>query len=237
MLGINLEDKGSGMSNEQRHAAVNKRRQFIKKASAGVAVSSLPMQSVWGACTVSGVQSGNLSQNGGKANQCSMPALSGGRSPGYWFQGNTFTVGHNSKSIKDVFLSLGNNPTQVEKDHYRKQVLSVRGCINDPSNPGLSYAGLTMGLDSVGVEQLTNGLASSLTPYAGFLTQSNYSNVFFHVAAAYMNTYFKLYSGSLGGKTEADAVANAVMINYLAGTTTLSDAEMGYTNGSTMMSL
>ena len=81
------------MSSEQLKSATNKRRQFIKKASAGVVITSLPMKSVWGTqCTASGAMSGNLSGGGQAAAPCAVPTLEGGRSPGFWYEGNQMAL-------------------------------------------------------------------------------------------------------------------------------------------------
>ena len=64
------------------------RRKFLKKASAGALITSLPAHSVWGnTCSVSGAMSGNLSGTGGGGGPvCDQPELFEGRSPGSWKQ-------------------------------------------------------------------------------------------------------------------------------------------------------
>lgn len=56
------------------------RRKFIKKASVGALITTLPAQSVWGACTVSGALSGGSKVN----NDCISPSFLVGMSPGFW---------------------------------------------------------------------------------------------------------------------------------------------------------
>lgn len=70
-------------TSEMESSAVVKRRNFLKKSVAGAALVSLPAQSVWGACSVSGAMSGNLSQNTGR-HDCSMPSLPDGQKPNFW---------------------------------------------------------------------------------------------------------------------------------------------------------
>ncbi len=75
----------------------NNRRKFLKKAAVGAVVSSLPAQSVWGACTVSGALSGgsNFQQN------CDNYFLIRGFSPGRWMKD------HFEDKIGDMFPNHG----------------------------------------------------------------------------------------------------------------------------------
>ena len=56
------------------------RRKFIKKTAVGGILTTLPATSVWGICRVSGALSGG-SQH---VDECNIPVLTGGRSPGFW---------------------------------------------------------------------------------------------------------------------------------------------------------
>lgn len=58
----------------------NTRRAFVKRIGAGVAISSLPAQSVWGACNATGISGGSRVI----AVTCEVPKISGGWSPGIW---------------------------------------------------------------------------------------------------------------------------------------------------------
>ena len=120
------------MGIEQKQSSVTKRRQFIKKAGAGVAVSSLPMKSVWGACSVSGTMSGNLSQTGGgNAGQCdAMPILQGGRSPGSWFNGNTWEPGSNGNAPASVFPQLRVGIPSNDKCLLDARIEKMRAIVN-----------------------------------------------------------------------------------------------------------
>ena len=68
---------------ELKHHKDISRRRFLQKTAVGTVIASLPAKSVWGACSVSGALSGNLSQNTDR-HDCTIPRLVGGRSPGGW---------------------------------------------------------------------------------------------------------------------------------------------------------
>lgn len=82
---------------------VKVRRTFLKRASAGAVLTSLPAHSVWGGvCSVSGAMSGNLSGIQ-RHKDCEKPELPGGRSPGYWKGLIT-----SSQNVHGVFTSVSN---------------------------------------------------------------------------------------------------------------------------------
>jgi hypothetical protein len=56
------------------------RRVLVKRIGAGMAMSSLPAQSVWGACNASGISGGSRVI----AVTCEVPKINGGWSPGIW---------------------------------------------------------------------------------------------------------------------------------------------------------
>lgn len=58
----------------------NSRRTFVKRVGAGAIFSSLPAQSVWGACNASGISGGSRVV----AVTCTVPQVDGGWSPGMW---------------------------------------------------------------------------------------------------------------------------------------------------------
>ena len=58
-----LSSSDDKKTSEIENTSVVKRRSFLKKSASGAVLVSLPAQSVWGACSVSGAMSGNLSQN------------------------------------------------------------------------------------------------------------------------------------------------------------------------------
>ena len=70
-------------ASEIENNSVVKRRSFLKKSATGAVLVSLPAQSVWGACSVSGAMSGNLSQNTDR-HDCEMPMLDQGQKPDFW---------------------------------------------------------------------------------------------------------------------------------------------------------
>ena len=105
------------------------RRGFIKKAAVGAAITSLPVKSVWAtnACSMSGQLSGNLSQTSGNTQPlCDTPVLSGGRSHGFWYQGNQLNLNNPGSAVKDVFPQMGADPTLNERKCWTRMVLTVR---------------------------------------------------------------------------------------------------------------
>ncbi|MDN4501805.1 hypothetical protein QX776_05305 [Alteromonadaceae bacterium BrNp21-10] len=68
------------ISNLEKNPNLKTRRSFIKRSSAGFLISSLPAQSVWGACNASGISGGSRNIS----NTCYFPNVNGGLSPGFW---------------------------------------------------------------------------------------------------------------------------------------------------------
>ena len=81
----------------------NSRRQFIVKAAVGSAALSVPGKSVWGACSVSGAMSGNVSRVNPEQ-KCEAPPISGGRSPGTWKDALDGSM--NGQRLKAMFTAL-----------------------------------------------------------------------------------------------------------------------------------
>jgi len=81
----------------------NSRRQFIVKAAVGSAALSVPGKSVWGACSVSGAMSGNISRVNPEQ-KCEAPLIFGGRSPGTWKDALDGSM--NGQRLKDMFTAL-----------------------------------------------------------------------------------------------------------------------------------
>lgn len=224
--------KGLGMNNEQLKSATNNRRQFIKKASAGVVITSLPMKSVWGTqCTASGAMSGNLSGGGQAAAPCAVPTLEGGRSPGFWYEGKPMKLAeynHKSKKMKDnkavggAFTYLKNvcGNTWENRDCYRKFVHSV-------------YS-FDMNLDSNLCQAATGGVHSSFSVKKGFDSKATYNNMFRDLAAVYMNVYFGFYVGAgYQDSQDATAVCNSLLASYVSTGVWFTDSELGWPEGDT----
>ena len=81
----------------------NSRRQFIVKAAVGSAALSVPGKSVWGACSVSGAMSGNVSRVNPEQ-KCEATPIFGGRSPGTWKDALDGSM--NGQRLKAMFTAL-----------------------------------------------------------------------------------------------------------------------------------
>lgn len=93
------------------NAAVSQeaRRKFIYKSATGAALVAVPGKSVWGACSVSGAMSGNVSSMA--RHTCEVPDFSGGRSPGTWKED------HISLKAHAVFDALAENSIQKKAEN------------------------------------------------------------------------------------------------------------------------
>ena len=90
-------------SNDNSAKKINSRRQFIVKTVVGSAALSVPGKSVWGACSVSGAMSGNVSRVSPEQ-KCEAPQISGGRSPGTWKDALDGSM--NGQRLKAMFTAL-----------------------------------------------------------------------------------------------------------------------------------
>lgn len=168
------------------------RRTFLKRASAGAVLTSLPAHSVWGAvCSVSGAMSGNLSGIQRHSN-CEMPALPAGRSPGTWKN----LVLLKSSKVHAVFNGLPNPSGKINgvsysnaddlRLHYMNGVKAVAESHEMKINHSL--------IDS----SFRTNLYDSLTHPGG---------IDYEMAAVWLNAYF-----GLGGKTPYESAATADQI-------------------------
>ena len=82
-------ENATSLNKEEGAATTDSRRKFIQKAAAGTILTTLPASSVWGVCTVSGALSGGSQV----VDNCKIPPLTGGRSPGYWKPGGQYHGG------------------------------------------------------------------------------------------------------------------------------------------------
>ncbi|MDX1390730.1 MAG: hypothetical protein R3241_00020 [Rheinheimera sp.] len=207
------------MDNKQQHKDISRRR-FLQKTTVGAVIASLPAKSVWGACSVSGALSGNLSQNTDR-HDCTIPRLFGGRSPGGWLN-----IEDNCHSI---FTQLGQMKQRFGKNSKKYK---------DAHNCYMSAVDLVMAHNLPLPAQLTtvthtvrSGLATN--GYGG-------NNIFFHLAAVYLNAYFGLYGQYHYGPAAAVALTEQVFLSWYRVINqdqnmvlTFSDSELGYTDGST----
>ncbi|AUC89098.1 hypothetical protein CW735_13675 [Alteromonas sp. MB-3u-76] len=91
----------------------NSRRTFVKRVGAGVIFSSLPAQSVWGACNASGISGGSRVV----AVTCTVPQVDGGWSPGTW-QKLTFKASGVSTDTASTFSTIA-SVDDVKKNNGR----------------------------------------------------------------------------------------------------------------------
>jgi len=197
------------MDNKQQEpTSTDSRRKFLKKASAGVVITALPAQSVWGACTVSGALSGNASRVN---NDCEIiPTLSNGRSPGTWKDPS-----HGSKiaamfpTVAAVKANYGNNSCQFIT--AKEQAVSVLNNIID-STPNI---------------QLDNTFSLNLREA---LNAGGYPR---HLAAAYLNFHFGFYPQPLAMangniNTAVELVIHLYALIVSGNFDDFTDYEMGY---------
>ena len=203
-------------------SSVNKRRNFLKKSATGVVIASLPAKSVWGACSVSGALSGNLSTNADR-HTCHMPDLHGGRSPGNWktWKNNLHDTFLQLKEVKNSVSGHGNpfnNPTYIAaKNCYEDAIEEVMGhtlVLPSEFNP------LTLTVEQA---LATNGMGMN--------------NIYYHMAAVYLNAYFGFYTNYSGQAAANEVIVEVYLYWYINNTygngVSISDSELGYNNGST----
>ena len=192
------------------------KRRFLKKTAVGAVIATLPAKSVWGACSVSGALSGNLSQNTDR-HDCTIPGLYGGRSPGGWL--------NYRDNIHSIFSELGRI-----KDQYHHSSQTYRDAKSCYINAVEDVMGHTLPLPSE-LTTVTHTIASGLASNG---TGDN--NVFFHLAAVYLNAYFGLYGPAHYGQAAANQLVNTIFLNWymqLSANGTVSFNNLGYNNGST----
>ncbi|MEP4890983.1 MAG: hypothetical protein ABJV04_13215 [Aliiglaciecola sp.] len=199
-------------------SAVNKRRNFLKKSATGAVIVSLPAKSVWGACSVSGALSGNLSTNTDR-HTCTMPYLNGGRSPGNWkkYSNNMHSTFTKLKTCKNNY---GKNSSEYKtmESCYAESIEEVyQHTLTLPSD--LPSRTLTV----------SEALASN---------GSGDNNIYFHLAAVYLNTYFGFYSTYTEGAAAAQqAISEVFLYWYISKNSSsfsgISESELGYDEGST----
>ena len=148
---------------------LSSRRKFLKKTSAGAIITTLPAQSVWGACTVSGALSGGSKEVG----ECVYIPLSGGRSPGFW---RDLTTG---SSLADAFPYLKawhkvHNATR--RDCEEAYLINV---INQAKNTTIF-----IGNDPTTGSAISLNIATALTSPGG---------IAWNLAAVYLNFVFNFH--------------------------------------------
>lgn len=161
-----------------KEAKAEARRGFIKKAAVSSIIISLPSRSVWGACSVSGVMSGNLSQNTDRHN-CDMPIIPNGRSPGYWKPGGKY---------HGAFTKYKNR----HEGCLEKEIIGFQAATN-MFDPELSMQDLenlmSFNAYAGGFYNIGNALRSN---------GDGEGNIYFHLAAVYLNFYYGIYAKQAG---------------------------------------
>ena len=191
------------------------RRRFIKTAATASAFSILPAQSVWGACTISGAVSGNQSRVNA---QCTFPNISGGRSPGTWKKfvpgaslnkanKKTKAIFHNVAVAKDTYGGSSQTYKDI-RNCYRDWLLDIVANDELISSDTLQFA--------ASMNPSLSGLPSSMSVEEGLLSNgAGFNNIFYHVAAGYMNAYVGMYASYPAGEASAIAVANEIFTYWV----------------------
>lgn len=160
------------------------RRKFLKRTASGLAISSLPAQSVWGACNASGISGGSRAIN----IVCKVPNIKGGYSHGTW---DKFVV-HREIDGSCIFLKANGK----EKDdsnilHKFEKVFGTSGLSNEQLEEKCClltefFKRITI---SVGVKDYIEGV-QEFTIYDAFVDNLNGDRQ--PLAAMWLNVYFGL---------------------------------------------
>lgn len=174
-------------------SAVAKRRSFLKKSATGAVLASLPAQSVWGACSVSGAMSGNLSRNTDR-HTCVLPLLPAGRSPGFWSQTYNGSDGINGgfQKVKGGTKAWNNARRECYRAHIKEFI--------DNTSMGLNPQLYTGSFDN-----LRDALLDSNGGGDGSLE--------FNLAGVFLSSYFGFYgSTDQGSVSKASARVNEILL-------------------------
>jgi hypothetical protein len=199
--------------------ASSKRRSFLKKTASGAVIVSLPAKSVWGAggCSPSGMMSGNMSHSD---HPCAMPIFSNGRSPGNWQ--------NYEENLHDTFLSLNalKHSVGFKSGAYADGAECYIAAIEDAMSDIMIVPAELNGMNMTVAQGLqSNGSSVS-------------NNIYFHLAAVYLNAYFEFYDG-YSGRDDALAAVEQVFLYWYqssqpsASGAFITDNDLGYHNGQT----
>lgn len=207
------------------------RRTFLKRATAGAVLTSLPAHSVWGGvCSVSGSMSGNLSGIQ-RHKDCEKPELPGGRSPGAW----KTLVELDSQSIHDIFTSApnpgGGGPNAVANSD------DIRSC----------YA---QNVKNVAISNDMNISDALITPdftknvYQSLMDEGHLD---FNMAGVWLNVYFGLSetgattipTGAASANTVVEQLISYIIMQQKNGTPVTPDGNdfFNFVDGSTAFSV
>jgi hypothetical protein len=159
------------------------RRIFLKKSAAGAVITALPATSAWGACSVSGAMSGNLSSF--SRHECEVPLIVGGRSPDAWKN-----IG---KKCHAIFLNSGAKGSPRNK------------CYRNYVNEFIDTT--SMDLNSLFTGPSDN-LRAALESNGG-----GDGSLEFNLAGVYLNSYFGLYNiDNANNHAVASALVNSIIL-------------------------
>jgi len=127
---MTMNELGSEEMSKVEKTQQNARRKFLIQSSAGVAITTLPAQSVWGACNTSGLSGGSRSAG----TVCIIPHVTGGRSPGSWTKFvESWAPDNNARSkVRELFsLGPGGGPGAPKDSFLNTAYCNVRTFIKD----------------------------------------------------------------------------------------------------------
>jgi hypothetical protein len=178
-------------------SAVAKRRSFLKKSATGAVLASLPAQSVWGACSVSGAMSGNLSRNTDR-HDCVTPVVSPGKSPKYWKDAYS-NDGGKDHHVSDGFSkcrSKNKNKHNKRRECYRKHVIECCDNLNMELTPEL-YTGNFKNCKDALYHSSVNGVPS----------------LEYCLAGVYLSSFFGFHNeAEKGNKSSANKKVNEILL-------------------------
>lgn len=181
------------------------RRTFLKRASAGAILTSLPAHSVWGnVCTVSGAMSGNLSRTGDQGS-CEKPNLPAGRSPGTWGALTDPNYREDSKpnKFKSVFVVTGSEKQAGETD---AEASNRRNCLLDE----IQTVAMNNSMHIANPELVGPAGRGGVFQYNVRAALATDGGDDYNLAAVWLNVYFG-FPGITGPNDRNIAVANRVV--------------------------
>jgi hypothetical protein len=183
-------------TSDTESSVVVKRRSFLKKSATGAVLASLPAQSVWGACSPSGMMSGNLSQNTGRHN-CPTPIVSSGKSPKYWRDTYNNVVATNLK-VFEGFSACTDKDTRKHKRHRKCYKNHIVSCCE----------GLNLDLPTELYDRPYGKLKDALLG-------SGTDSMEYCLAGVYLSSFFGFHNdGSMGDRTKASKKVNDIYIYF-----------------------
>jgi hypothetical protein len=218
----------SRIVDKQSHSEVTKdnvkRRTFLKRASAGAVLTSLPAHSVWGAvCSLSGAQSGNMSGIQ-RHSDCDKPSLFGGRSPGTWKNLADF----HSNKLQGVFNHVP-NPNEGDAAD------ATRGCYMQAIK-NVADANVMVRPESEALinSSFVNNIYAALGSNGG-----GNGSLEYNLAGVWLNVYFGLYNEAWArNANQASAIveqfiAYVVIQNKAGSGDTILKSDYGFDDGNT----